>query len=329
MKSSSFCTLFFLAALILCISPLGFGQQPTATTVAGGSGGTPFSDTAIPSGGRVSEVYVFSGNAVDAVQMQFTLPDGRTAVSPRHGGPGGQQNTFRLDSDEYIVAISGRYGDYIDSLRIHTNRRTSPLFGGRGGSQDYRIDVADGNQAVGFVGRAGRYLDAVGLTFAPLMIQGVGQTTISGGRGGSAFSDDKIPMGARISEVRVRAGNTIDSIQAVYTLQDGRLLEGPIHGGGGGSPNVFRLDTNEYITGLSGRYGEYIDSLSIQTNMRTSQVFGGRGGSQTFGAKVPAGNRAIGFLGRSGEYLDAIGLLYAPTTTQQRQNRPNRFRIQR
>jgi hypothetical protein len=331
MNTSFFVTVVALAVTNFGMSPSGFAQQPTSTSIVGGRGGTQFSDTEIPPGVRVLEVHVFSGDFVDAVQMLYALADGRTLLSRRHGGPGGQPSAFRLDSDEYIVGLSGRYGAYIDSIRIHTNKRTSSFFGGSGGNRDYRIDIAPGNQAVGFAGRAGEYLDAIGLTFIPIMTQQAGQTRIFGGRGGSVFSDSDIPLGARISEVRVRAGRNIDSIQAVYTLQDGRLFEGPTHGGRGGRSMVFRLERDEYIIGLSGRCGNYIDSLSIRTNKRTSSIFGGSGGSSDFRIDVPAGYQAIGFVGRSGDYLDAIGLSYATNTPsrENRRRRPNRFRIQR
>ncbi len=315
-------------AVFMGMNLSGFAQHPTPTTIAGGPEGIQFADTDIPTGVRVLEVHIFSGDFVDAVQMLYTAPDGRVLAGPRYGGPGGQQNIFRLDSDEYIVGLSGRYGNYIDALQIRTNKRASSLFGGRGGNQRYNIDIPGGNQAVGFVGRAGEYLDAIGLTFVPLMMRVAGQTAIAGGGGGAAFADLDIPLGARVSEVRVRSGNVIDSIQAVYTLADGRLVEGPIHGGRGGSRSVFYLDSDEYITGFSGRSGDYIDSLTIQTNKRTSQVFGGRGGNKAFNVNVPAGARAVGFAGRSGEYLDAIGLTYTTgsnTTIDNQRRRSRRF----
>jgi hypothetical protein len=153
-----------------------------------------------------------------------------------------------------------------------------------------------------------------------------GQTEIAGGNRGSVFSDSNIPMGAKISEIRVRAGKNIDSIQAVYVLQDGRTLEGPLHGGRGGNLNIFKLNPNEYITGISGRFGDYIDSLSIQTNQRSSPVFGGSGGSGNFAITVPSGNMAVSLSGRSGEYLDAIRLNYASNETPSQKRRGGRSR---
>lgn len=303
-------------------------QQFAATQVVGGSGGSAFSDPEPAAGARILEIRVRSGDYVDSVQMVYALRDGRSVEGPRRGGAGGNLNVFRLDADEYVVGISGRTGKYIDSICFRTNKRTSPVFGGRGGDRDYNVDVPAGNQAVGFAGRAGQYLDAVGLNYVsrrwslPSWITGspasADETVVAGGGGGSVFADRDIPAGARITEVRVRAGDWIDSVQAVYTLSDGRTVEGTRHGGTGGKVNSFRLDRDEYITGISGRGGERIDSLCIQTNKRTSQVFGGRGGSQEYRIDVPAGNQAVGFTGRSGKYLEAIGLIFAKATGSSR-----------
>jgi len=329
-KGTSLRRQIFVTSVILAAVFLGFGQTPTASNIAGGRGGSPFSDSAIPSGAIVSEVHVYSGELVDALQLLYTLPDGRTQLGLRHGGSGGRQNIFQLGSDEYIIGLSGRYGDYLDSIRIHTNKRTSPLYGGSGGNLDYRVDVASGNYAVGFTGRSGNYIDAIGLLFVPIYVPS-SEAGIYGGRGGTPFSDTNIPQGARISEVRVYAGQYVDGIQAVYTLPDGRALEGPVHGGTSGGRNVFRLDSGEYIVGISGRYGDVVDSLALRTNRRTSQAFGGRGGDRNFTFQVPAGNQAIGFMGRAGRYLDAIGLNYTPIRGSYRgpqQRRFYRFRVQ-
>ena len=246
----------------------------------------------------------------------------------RYGGSGGDRRVFRIDSDEYIVGLSGRYGQYIDSLRIHTNKRNSPIYGGRGGSRAYNIEIASGNYAVGFIGRGGTYLDAIGLTYLPLALRGLQQTTMAGGGGGSQFSDSGIPEGARVSAIRVRFGDFIDSIQMIYTLRDGRTFEGAVHGGGSGRASVFRLDADEHLTGISGRYGDYIDSLAFHTNKRTSPTFGGRGGNRSFRISVPSGNQAIGFVGRSASYLDAVGLQYMPIATT-RQRNPQWWRLRR
>ena len=150
----------------------GNEPQPGQTTIAGGSGGTEFVDGDIPAGATIVEVHVRGGDVVDSVQLIYSLPDGRPFGAARHGGGGGRDAAFRLEPGEYIVGISGRCGTYVDSIRIHTNRRTSQLFGGRGGDRDYRVDVPDGNQVTGFMGRSGAYLDAIGLTYDQIAPQG-------------------------------------------------------------------------------------------------------------------------------------------------------------
>jgi hypothetical protein len=100
------------------------------------------------------------------------MRDGRTMEGPRRGGTGGRGDVFRLDSDEYVTGIYGRFGDYVDSLVIRTNKRTSQTFGGRGGRSEYRVDVPQGSMAVGFAGRSARYLDAIGLTYEAISNQG-------------------------------------------------------------------------------------------------------------------------------------------------------------
>lgn len=318
MNCKFFRSIVLLAAAISAISVSGFAQQPATTAIQGGQGGTPFAKMEIPEDARILQINVFSGDWVDAVQLIYILPDGRTLESPRYGGPNGDRRVFRIDSDEYIVGVSGRYGRYIDSIRIHTNKRSSPVFGGRGGDRAYNIELPSGNYTVGLIGRSGNYLDAIGLAYLPLAMRNLQQTEIAGGRGGTAFADRDIPIGAVVSAIRVRGGDFIDSVQMIYTLTDGRTFEGTIHGGQGGRSGVFRLDRDEYITGVSGRYGNYIDSLVFHTNKRTSASFGGRGGSRSFRINVPSGNRAIGFAGRAAEYLDALGFTYIPVETQQR-----------
>ncbi|MBN2337078.1 MAG: hypothetical protein JXP48_00950 [Acidobacteria bacterium] len=315
-----------LAAVLVASSLPALAQSAGATQTAGGSGGAAFSDLDVPQGARVLEVHVYSGRYVDAVQMQYVLPDGRVVTGPRHGGPGGTLSAFRLDSDEAIVALSGRFGQYIDSIRIHTSKRTSPLLGGSGGRQDYRIEVPADNQAVGFTGRAGNYLDAIGLTYVPRMTTVAGFTKTAGGTGGQQFADRQVPLGARISQVRIRTGRYVDSIQAVYTLPGGSLYEGPLYGGTGGTLNVLELAANEYITGISGRAGNYVDSIVVHTNRRSFPAYGGSGGRQAFRLEVPAGNQALGFTGRAARYLDAIGLGYAPRAASPGR-RNTRFRI--
>lgn len=317
-----------LISIVAALSGSGWAvaQQAPATEIVGGPGGSAFSDPEPEQGARVVEVQVRSGEHVDSVQLLYTLRDGRTVEGTRHGGAGGELSVFHLDADEYLIGISGRSGSYIDSIRFQTNKRTSPTFGGSGGSRDFRVDVPAKVHVTGLAGRAGNYLDAIGLTFIPIRREifsafgsapQPGQTSLAGGPGGTVFVDGDIPAGTDVVEVRIQAGEYVDSVQMIYELPDGRSLMAVRHGGDGGRAATFRLERGEYIVGLSGRCGTHVDSLRIHTNMRTSQLFGGSGGDRDFRIDIPDDNQATGFMGRSGTYLDAIGLTYARTPAPQ------------
>jgi predicted RNA-binding protein Jag len=316
------------AAIFVSCGILIFPQQISTTALAGGRGGNPFTDSQPAAGARVGEIRIQAGDTIDSLQMVYALANGQATSGPRHGGSGGRPATFTLEVDEYVVGLAGRYGDTIDSLSILTNKRQSQVFGGRGGDRDFRIEVPAGYQAIGFTGRAGDTLDAIGLIYTPIYRRSgtfgtsqyslgqYGQVQLAGGGGGRPFGDQNVPSGARIAEIRVRAGDTIDAVQVVYQLIDGRTLESSLHGGGGGRLYSVRFDADEYLVAIAGRYGDTLDSLSIITNKRQSQIFGGRGGSTDFRIEVPQENRAIGFVGRAGDTVDAIGLAYEQVSTR-------------
>ena len=194
----------------------------------------------------------------------------------------------------------------------------------------FQIEVPTGSQAVGFTGRSSALIDAIGLTYTPLnrsiggrygeryggrQVAQAGtvqyqQTQLYGGSGGNPFSDQDIPASARIGEIRIFSSDRVDSVQMIYVLPDGRTMEGERYGGSGGRQRVFRLDADEYVTGISGRYGDMIHSLRIHTNKKSSPLYGGPGGSRNFSIEVPTGSQAVGFVGRAGQYLDAIGLVH-------------------
>jgi hypothetical protein len=134
-------------------------------------------------------------------------------------------------------------------------------------------------------------------------------SNIIGGLGGMPFNDSP-SLGHSISSVKIRAGVFVDSIHVSYNPPNNIPPKEP-HGGNGGSEYVFFLNNGEYITGISGRHGKFIDALRIHTNYRVSPLYGGPGGVP-FNLYAPNNYHIIGFYGRSGSYLDAIGIIIAP-----------------
>jgi len=130
---------------------------------AGGHGGHEFHGYAAPTGAKVREIRVNAGLYVDGLQFVYSEADGAAVEMAHLGGRGGLHHTVTLDEDEYLTGVSGRCGHYIDSIRFHTNKRTTDSYGGPGGEDEYRFEAAAGGEIVGLVGRAGWFIDQLGV----------------------------------------------------------------------------------------------------------------------------------------------------------------------
>jgi hypothetical protein len=139
------------------------------------------------------------------------------------------------------------------------------------------------NEFVGFFGWKGDYVDSLGIIYkdvvsgAPIRTSQANDT-----ESGDEFTDPDIPSENRILAINIWAGIYIDALQLIYTDPDDNVTYGTKHGGGGGTLHVFELAENEFITKVSGKYGDYIDSMTIETNLKISPTYGGSGGGPTF-----------------------------------------------
>ncbi|XP_010675832.1 mannose/glucose-specific lectin [Beta vulgaris subsp. vulgaris] len=122
----------------------------------------------------------------------------------------------------------------------------------------------------------------------------------------------------RIVEVIISCGFIVDGIGFVISDPCGNRYT-KWFGGRGGNGCTTRLRCNEYITKISGTYGNYsyccyrvIASLKIHTNCCPSGYgpFGqGRSCNNVCGFSTsaqPCGS-IVGFFGKSGQYLESIG----------------------
>jgi predicted flap endonuclease-1-like 5' DNA nuclease len=141
-------------------------MSDTTLGPTGGHGGHEFNDYTVPAGASVREVHVFAGFYVDAVQLAYVDAGGALVLLPKiggHGFPSPTHHVVTLEPGEVLVGISGRSGGYVDSIRIHTNRRVSDSFGGFTGDHEYRFEAPDNSEIAGFFGRADWYIDALGV----------------------------------------------------------------------------------------------------------------------------------------------------------------------
>lgn len=261
----------------------------------------------------IASVRVRSGWWIDAVQLVC-----RDKAQPRRGGTGGGMSVFQLKPGERITGISGRRngpaGNYVYALQIHTNLRSSRMFGEGGpqrGASPFRFNVPAGHIATGFGTKSGRYLESISLATERMPYY-------SSNRG--YFHDNC----RDVAEVRVRSGWWVDAVQVVCRDQ-----YSPQRGGSGGGLQVFNLQRGEYITGISGMKGgpagDYVYALQFHTNFRSSPVYGQGGpqrGWQPFRVFARPGEKVSGLSGNSDRYLNFI----TPITTPQFTSRPTYHR---
>jgi hypothetical protein len=242
-----------------------------------------------------------------------------------HGGWGGTLYRVVFDPDEYIVALNGTAGLYLDSLSIVTNKRT--LTYGSGGDTPFSFAAPAGHEIVGLYGRAGGLFDNTGAiervrssvpfttepptgTERPL----VKLSPIVGYNHEPAIPyQDTVPDDAQVIAFGVRRGETLPpgetlrQLQFWYRRSDGSIYTvGPRGFSSVGSMVRINFDADEYITAFVGKAGEFLDSLSIVTNKRTYGPWGGPGGDR-YTIATPAGYEIVGMFGRHSLGLDNTG----------------------
>jgi len=131
------------------------------------------------------------------------------------------------------------------------------------------------------------------------------------GSSGGMLRKDPAAGVQRVIAVLVSAGVLIDMLQLIVR-QKGCPVALVQHGGDGGHMTPFVLADNEYLTGISGKHSLYISSITLHTNMRESQRFGGGTGERDFSINANAHEQIVGLWCRSDTYIDAIGAITAP-----------------
>ncbi len=131
--------------------------------------------------------------------------------------------------------------------------------------------------------------------------------SLCGGKGGVPYCIFALPP-SRIISVSVWHREYVDGIRV--ETEAGAL---PTIGGTGKHRDIkldsFRLDPDEFITGISAEYWTYLDRIAFHTNKRTLGPWGGAGGRVTKKILAPTNRRVVGFKGRHWELVDSIQLM--------------------
>ncbi|KAG5520983.1 hypothetical protein RHGRI_033514 [Rhododendron griersonianum] len=122
----------------------------------------------------IMQISICYGEAINSILFQSKSYDGLViGRSKKFGGTGGRMETFCIDSSvEQLSSINVTFGDYngqvaIISLCFYTNlKKIYGPFGTILGASSVSIPIEDG-VIVGFHGRGGTYLTAIGIFVAP------------------------------------------------------------------------------------------------------------------------------------------------------------------
>lgn len=177
---------WLLCAAWTAAAMLSTAAQAQPASVVGGPGGAAFADQP-PGGVRLGAVALRTGELIDAIAAVVVRPDGQRIPLQLHGGPGGAPRVFALQDGEHLIAMRVWSGQIVEAVQFETNRRQSPVYGNPRSAMQ-RLVVPPGAEVVGFVGRAGLYVDALGFA---LQRQSVAQH--SGGAANTPAADPKHP----------------------------------------------------------------------------------------------------------------------------------------
>ncbi|PIA42852.1 hypothetical protein AQUCO_02000358v1 [Aquilegia coerulea] len=131
----------------------------------GGTGGSNWDDGSYTGVRSITLVY---DRCIDSIRVEYDK-NGKPVLAEKHGGNGGTQTTnIRLQfPEEFLTTVSGHFcpvvhggSAVIRSLTFKSNRRSFGPFGVQEGTP-FSFPM-DGGLIVGFKGRSGWYLDAIG-----------------------------------------------------------------------------------------------------------------------------------------------------------------------
>ncbi|XP_004291831.1 PREDICTED: jacalin-related lectin 3 [Fragaria vesca subsp. vesca] len=123
----------------------------------------------------VRQLVIAHGSGIDSIQVEYDSK-GSSFWSDKHGGNGGWKiDTVQLDyPEEFLTSFHGYYGKISEwgtvslrSITFKSNKRSYGPFGMEQGTY-FSLPVTTGNKIVGFHGKSGWYVDAIGAHLKPV-----------------------------------------------------------------------------------------------------------------------------------------------------------------
>lgn len=216
-------------------------------------------------------------------------------------------------ADEHITKITGRSGDLVDMIKIHTNKGRKQKFGTSTGGSKFTLKE-HGKVVKGFTVGFGGHLHFIGAHFGysvdpPVKSTVAGKTHTDTAHFNDYTSQLEGKNGIRMTEIRVlHDGKMVFGVEGIYEANGYQVSPGVHVGNELNSSTInqsIALPVGTYVSGISGRNGNIIDQLKIKLNNGTEYKFGGDGGT-AFGNIVPEGKKVIALGGGLGGHLHNI-----------------------
>ncbi|XP_047981668.1 jacalin-related lectin 3 [Salvia hispanica] len=149
---------------------MNYGKQTVLVGPWGGQEGQYWDDGVYST---VRQLEISHGDAIDSIRIEYEI-NGRSIWSEIHGGSGGSKiDKIRLDyPDEYLTSAHGYFGHlhergpvFVRALSLESNKRRYGPFGVEQGTY-FSFPKIQG-RIVGFLGKSGWFLDAIGAYIEP------------------------------------------------------------------------------------------------------------------------------------------------------------------
>ncbi|KAF8022779.1 hypothetical protein BT93_F0327 [Corymbia citriodora subsp. variegata] len=193
----------------------GTGKKTVSVGPWGGQDGSRWDDGVYST---VRQLVIAHGAGIDSIQIEYDMK-GNSIWTEKHGGNGGcRVDRVKIDyPDEFLISVHGHYGKVnewgpvlVRSLTFESNRKTYGPYGVEQGTS-FSFPSTTG-KIVGFHGKAGWYLDAIGVYLKPYQKEKASGTLVSAQSGvGIGLGANKVGY----SIVQGSIGQNYDIVLAV------------------------------------------------------------------------------------------------------------------